>query len=76
MRSTWKSGTGHRNRPALRRTGRWAGTCPAGRKAGSALVLGDEPAGTCYLSEQRIFLRWLAADFRTRSFSLPLPRPY
>ncbi|MFF2570976.1 Imm21 family immunity protein [Streptomyces sp. NPDC058084] len=31
-------------------------------RAASALVLGDEPATTCYLPEQRIFLRWLAAD--------------
>lgn len=30
-----------------------------------ALVLGDEPATTCYLPEQRIFLRWLAADSAT-----------
>ncbi|WP_317621350.1 Imm21 family immunity protein [Streptomyces sp. CBMA123] len=28
----------------------------------SALVLGDEPATTCYLPEQRAFMRWLAAD--------------
>ncbi|MCX5308157.1 immunity 21 family protein [Streptomyces sp. NBC_00160] len=28
----------------------------------SALVLGDEPATTCYLPERRTFLRWLAAD--------------
>ncbi|MFD4904203.1 Imm21 family immunity protein [Kitasatospora purpeofusca] len=28
----------------------------------SALVLGDEPATTCYLPEQRAFVRWLAAD--------------
>ncbi|MCX4546448.1 Imm21 family immunity protein [Streptomyces sp. NBC_01565] len=27
-----------------------------------ALVLGDEPATTCYLPEQRTFVRWLAAD--------------
>lgn len=30
-----------------------------------ALVLGDEPATTCYLSQQRVFLRWLAADSDT-----------
>ncbi|MFE0700915.1 Imm21 family immunity protein [Streptomyces sp. NPDC058872] len=29
---------------------------------GSALVLADEPATTCYLPEQNAFLRWLAAD--------------
>ncbi|MFI9163057.1 Imm21 family immunity protein [Kitasatospora aureofaciens] len=28
----------------------------------SVLVLGDEPATTCYLSERRAFMRWLAAD--------------
>ncbi|MFJ9458066.1 Imm21 family immunity protein [Kitasatospora sp. NPDC101447] len=28
----------------------------------SALVLGDEPAATCYLSERKSFLRWFAAD--------------
>ncbi len=28
----------------------------------SALVLGDEPATTCYLPESRAFVRWLAAD--------------
>ncbi|MFI1826609.1 Imm21 family immunity protein [Streptomyces sp. NPDC020412] len=33
--------------------------------AASALVLGDEPATTCYLPEQRIFLRWRAADSDT-----------
>ncbi|MFF3404409.1 Imm21 family immunity protein [Streptomyces sp. NPDC002659] len=27
-----------------------------------ALVLGDEPATSCYLPERRAFLRWLAAD--------------
>ncbi|MFB6862840.1 Imm21 family immunity protein [Streptomyces virginiae] len=31
-------------------------------RTASVLVLGDEPATTCYLPEQRIFLRWLAAD--------------
>ncbi|MFJ8164186.1 Imm21 family immunity protein [Streptomyces sp. NPDC096136] len=31
-------------------------------RTASALVLGDEPATTCYRPEQRIFLRWLAAD--------------
>ncbi|GHF77646.1 hypothetical protein GCM10018790_64710 [Kitasatospora xanthocidica] len=28
----------------------------------TALVLGDEPATTCYLPEHRAFMRWLAAD--------------
>ncbi|MDX2545423.1 Imm21 family immunity protein [Streptomyces sp. WI04-05B] len=32
---------------------------PAGAQA---LVLGDEPATTCYLPERRAFVRWLAAD--------------
>jgi len=32
---------------------------PAGTRA---LVLGDEPARTCYLPERRAFVRWLAAD--------------
>lgn len=31
----------------------------------SALVLGDEGATTCYLPEQRAFMRWLAADSDT-----------
>ena len=30
------------------------------------LVLGDEPATSCYLPEHRTFLRWLAADSETR----------
>ncbi|MFF4345699.1 Imm21 family immunity protein [Kitasatospora sp. NPDC001540] len=33
-----------------------------GRSNVSALVLGDQPATTCYLPEQRAFVRWLAAD--------------
>ncbi|MGK4596016.1 Imm21 family immunity protein [Amycolatopsis sp. w19] len=37
-----------------------AGTLPIGGATG--LVLGDEPAATCYLPEHRAFLRWLAAD--------------
>ncbi|WP_331773320.1 immunity 21 family protein (plasmid) [Embleya sp. NBC_00888] len=39
----------------------WAGIVEVGAK-GSGLVLADEPATTCYLSEQNVFLRWLAAD--------------
>ncbi|MFF2548473.1 Imm21 family immunity protein [Kitasatospora sp. NPDC058063] len=35
---------------------------PRGRGDVSALVLGDEPATTRYLPEQRAFMRWLAAD--------------
>ncbi|WP_433467541.1 Imm21 family immunity protein [Spirillospora sp. CA-128828] len=30
--------------------------------AGQALVLGDEPATTTYLPDERLFLRWAAAD--------------
>ncbi|WP_208635935.1 Imm21 family immunity protein [Amycolatopsis thailandensis] len=37
-----------------------AGALPIGEATG--LVLGDEPATTCYLPEHRAFLRWLAAD--------------
>lgn len=29
---------------------------------GQALVLGDEPAMTCYLPAHRVFVRWIAAD--------------
>ncbi|MER7598485.1 Imm21 family immunity protein [Streptomyces hydrogenans] len=39
----------------------WAGIVAVGTE-GSGLVLADEPATTCYLSEQNVFLRWLAAD--------------
>lgn len=34
-----------------------------------ALVLGDEPATTCYLPDQRIFLRWFAADSDVELFA-------
>ncbi len=37
-----------------------AAPLPVGEAQG--LVLGDEPATTCYLPEHRAFLRWLAAD--------------
>jgi hypothetical protein len=37
-----------------------AGTLPIGETLG--LVLGDDPATTCYLPERQVFLRWLAAD--------------
>ncbi|ANN18975.1 hypothetical protein SD37_27365 [Amycolatopsis orientalis] len=37
-----------------------AGALPVGGTTG--LVLGDEPATTCYLPCHRAFLRWLAAD--------------
>lgn len=40
----------------------WAGAIPVGGGGAQALVLGDEPARTCYLPGHRAFLRWLAAD--------------
>ncbi|MFJ8630787.1 Imm21 family immunity protein [Streptomyces sp. NPDC093568] len=39
----------------------WAGTIKVGAE-GSGLVLADEPATTCYLAEQNVFVRWLAAN--------------
>ncbi|MFF3560710.1 Imm21 family immunity protein [Streptomyces sp. NPDC002574] len=39
-----------------------AGVIPLGRDGALALVLGDEPATTCYLPAHRSFLRWLGAD--------------
>ncbi|MGW7200854.1 Imm21 family immunity protein [Streptomyces chryseus] len=39
----------------------WAGVIDVGTEA-SGLVLADKPATTCYLSEQNVFVRWLAAD--------------
>ncbi|MFF4381712.1 Imm21 family immunity protein [Kitasatospora sp. NPDC001547] len=33
-----------------------------GHSDASVLVLGDEPATTCYLPGPRVFMRWLAAD--------------
>jgi hypothetical protein len=39
-----------------------AAVIPIGADGARALVLGDEPATTCYLPERRVFLRWLAAD--------------
>ncbi|TRV82091.1 hypothetical protein FKN01_02135 [Streptomyces sp. 130] len=38
-----------------------AGVIPVGEHGAQALVLGDEPATSCYLPERRAFLRWLAA---------------
>lgn len=35
----------------------------------SALVLGQEPATTCYVPERRIFVRWLAADSDAELFA-------
>ncbi len=39
-----------------------AGVVALGEDGGEALVLPDEPASSCYLAEQRAFVRWLAAD--------------
>jgi hypothetical protein len=39
-----------------------AGVIPVGSDGAQALVLGDEPATTCYLPKHRAFLRWWAAD--------------
>jgi len=40
----------------------WAGVLSVGGGAAQALVLGDEPAPTCYLPKHRLFVRWHAAD--------------
>lgn len=42
-----------------------AGAIPVGEDGVEALVLGDEPATTCYMPEHHAFLRWLAADSET-----------
>ncbi|MFD8263726.1 Imm21 family immunity protein [Streptomyces griseoluteus] len=39
-----------------------AGVIAVGENGAQALVLADQPATSCYLSERRVFLRWLAAD--------------
>lgn len=39
-----------------------AAIVPVGKEGALALVLGDEPAMTCYLPEHRAFVRWLGAD--------------
>ncbi|WP_277752698.1 Imm21 family immunity protein [Streptomyces sp. L2] len=39
-----------------------AGAIAVGEDGVQALVLGDEPAATCYVPEHHAFLRWLAAD--------------
>ncbi|MGW2352491.1 Imm21 family immunity protein [Actinacidiphila glaucinigra] len=39
-----------------------AGVIPVGRDGGRGLVLGDQPARTCYLAAHRAFLRWGGAD--------------
>ncbi|MGW7366064.1 Imm21 family immunity protein [Streptomyces sp. NPDC054841] len=38
-----------------------AGVIAVRERGARALVLGDEPASSCYLTEHRAFLRWLAA---------------
>ncbi|MET9554556.1 Imm21 family immunity protein [Streptomyces sp. NPDC006645] len=40
----------------------WAGVIAGRAKAATVLVLADEPAMTCFLSEELLFVRWLAAD--------------
>ncbi|MEV0645159.1 Imm21 family immunity protein [Phytomonospora sp. NPDC050363] len=45
----------------------YAAAIPVGD--GEGLVLGDEPAMTCYLPEHRAFLRWIAADSETDLFA-------
>ncbi|MET7540498.1 Imm21 family immunity protein [Streptomyces sp. NPDC005349] len=40
----------------------WAGLLDVGTNGAQALVLADEPATSRYLPEQRVFVRWLAAD--------------
>lgn len=40
----------------------WAGMLDVGGSGARALVLADEPATSRYLPEQRVFVRWLAAD--------------
>ncbi|MGW2111166.1 immunity 21 family protein [Streptomyces sp. NPDC001948] len=42
-----------------------AGAIAVGEGRPQALVLGDEPATTCYMPEHHAFLRWLAADSET-----------
>lgn len=39
-----------------------AAAIAVGENGALALVLGDEPATSCFLTEHRTFLRWLAAD--------------
>ncbi|MFJ6185290.1 Imm21 family immunity protein [Streptomyces sp. NPDC092295] len=40
----------------------WAGVIAVRAETATALVLADEPAMTCFLSEKLLFVRWLAAD--------------
>ncbi|MFJ3670334.1 Imm21 family immunity protein [Streptomyces sp. NPDC090106] len=40
----------------------WAGVIAVGAEGATALVLADEPAKTCFLPEEQLFVRWLAAD--------------
>lgn len=46
-----------------------AGVLAIGERGRHGLVLGDEPAMTCYLPERRAFLRWLAADSEAGLFN-------
>jgi hypothetical protein len=39
-----------------------AAAVAVGQKGKQGLVLAEEPAPTCYLAENRTFVRWLAAD--------------
>lgn len=39
-----------------------ADTITVGEEGTQALVLGDEPATTCYIPEHRVLVRWLAAS--------------
>lgn len=40
----------------------WAGVIAVGAETATALVLADEPARTCFLPDELVFVRWLAAD--------------
>ncbi|MEV0584505.1 Imm21 family immunity protein [Nonomuraea sp. NPDC050310] len=39
-----------------------AGVIAVGEDRARGLVLGDEPASSCYMAEHRAFVRWLGAD--------------
>ncbi|MFI8350373.1 Imm21 family immunity protein [Streptomyces sp. NPDC085596] len=45
-----------------------AGVITVGTGGDTALVLADEPAKTCFLPEELLFVRWLAADLGTELF--------
>ena len=46
----------------------YAEAIPVGDAGAQALVLGDEPALTCYLPDLSAFVRWLGADSETELF--------